>query len=69
MVNGSETLVLLAFFTQSSILHPLNDLPALLLAGGPFVDLSGGLLVFILIFSVLKIEFSIQGSSEKRSKK
>jgi hypothetical protein len=51
------------------ILRAINGLPVLLLTGGAFGDLSGALLVFILIFSVLKIEFSVVWKPKKRRKK
>lgn len=54
-----------------SALHcaTVNDLPALLLAGGMFGDFLGGLLILGSIISMLEIKFSIDGSPKKRSKK
>jgi hypothetical protein len=51
------------------ILATVNDLPALLLAGGMFGDFLGALLIFASIISMLEIKFSFQGSPQKRSKK
>lgn len=47
----------------------VNDLPALLLAGGMFGDFLGGLLILASFMSMLEIKFSIDGSPKKRSKK
>lgn len=51
------------------ILVIVNDLPALLLAGGMFGDFLGALLIFASIISMVEITFSFQGSPQKRSKK
>jgi hypothetical protein len=47
----------------------VDDLPALLLAGGMFGDFLGGLLVFASIVSMVEFKFEFEGSPKKRSKK
>lgn len=53
----------------AATLNLVEDLPALLLAGGMFGDFLGGLLVFASIISMLEFKFEFEGSPKKRSKK
>lgn len=54
---------------SSATVASVNDLPALLLAGGMFGDFLGGLLVFASIISMLEFKFIFEGSPKKWSKK
>jgi len=50
-------------------LPAVNDLPALLYAGGQFGDLPGGLVLLASIVSMLEFKFSVTVKAEKWSKK
>lgn len=50
-------------------LDSVNDLPALLFAGGVLGDFLGGMLIFASMVSMLEFKFTFEGSPEKRSKK